>query len=171
MPIPRPIRDQKPAETRLRTKLGHVANDQAGQSLVEFALCLPVLLVIVTGVLSFGIAINNFLLLTDSTNVAARQLAISRGNTTDPCALTSNALVAAAPTLKSASFALTLVLNGTTYSGNSCSSSSTSTGAPGNMVQGTTAKVTATYPCSLTLYGVSIASGCTLTAQTAELVQ
>ena len=142
-----------------------------GQSLVEFALCLPILLVIVTGVLSFGIAINNFLLLTDGTNVAARQLAISRGNTTDPCALTSTALTTAAPTLKAASFSLTLVLNGTTYTGNSCSSASTSTGAAGNMVQGTTAKVTATYPCSLTLYGVSIASSCTLAAQTAELVQ
>jgi Flp pilus assembly protein TadG len=142
-----------------------------GQSLIEFALCLPLLLLIVTGILSFGITINNYIMLTDATNVGARQLAISRGQGTDPCATVASAIYAAAPVLTPAKFTLTFVLNGTSYSGASCSSTSSTTGAAGNLQQGTAAKVTAVYPCSLSVYGANFAPGCMLQAQTTELVQ
>jgi Flp pilus assembly protein TadG len=142
-----------------------------GQSLIEFALCLPLLLLIVTGILSFGITINNYMMLTDATNVGARQLAISRGQGTDPCATVASTMYAAAPVLTPAKFTLTFVLNGTSYSGASCSSTSSTTGAAGNLQQGKAAKVTAVYPCSLTVYGANFAPGCMLQAQTTELVQ
>ena len=53
--------------------------EQEGQAMVEMALVLPVLLLVVTGILTFGLAFNNYLLLTEATSVGARTLAISRG--------------------------------------------------------------------------------------------
>ena len=148
--------------------------DEAGQSLVEFAVTLPVLLLVLTGLCTFGIAINNYMQLTEATNVGARQLAISRGQTTDPCSTASTAVINAAPLLKpsgTGGMAFKFTLNGTSYPGASCSSSSTTTGAAGNLVEGSTAMITVTYPCSLKVYGATLLSSCVLTAQTAELVQ
>ena len=102
-------------------RLGHIfCRGEDGQSLVEFAVTLPVLLLVVTGLMTFGIAINNYILLTDGVNIGARQLAISRGNTTDPCYTVSSAVIAAAPLLKPASMTFKFVLNGTAYTGTSC---------------------------------------------------
>ena len=64
-----------------------------------------------------------------------------------------------------------LVLNGNTYTGTSCSSSSSTTGAAGNLVQAKAAQVTVTYPCNLAVYGRNYFPGCTFTAQTTEIVQ
>ena len=58
-------------------------NDR-GQSLVEFAVCLPVLLLILTGIFTFGIALNNYLMMTNAVSIGARYLAISRGQTSYP---------------------------------------------------------------------------------------
>ncbi len=62
------------------------AFDENGQAMVEMALALPVLLLVLTGILTFGLAFNNYVLLTEATSIGARTLAISRGATTDPCA-------------------------------------------------------------------------------------
>lgn len=147
------------------------SGEEQGSSIIELAVSLPVLLLVVTGILSFGLAINNYITLTDATNVAARQLAINRGQTTDPCSLVANAVYGAAPILNRSSFTFSYVLNGTPYTGTSCSSLSTTTGAAGNLVQGGTAVVTVTYPCTLKAYGANFSPSCNLTAQTAELVQ
>lgn len=144
---------------------------QEGQAMVEMALALPILLLVVTGILTFGLAFNNYLLLTEATSVGARTLAISRGATTDPCATASSAVIAAAPLLAPANLSFTFVLNGTSYTGTSCSSGSSTTGAAGNLVQGTNAVVTVGYPCSLAVYGANYAPKCSLQAQMTELVQ
>jgi len=146
------------------------AGDEGG-TLVETAVTLPILLLIITGIFAFGIALNNYLELTDAVGISARTLAISRGQTTDPCATVVSAFYKAAPTLKTASLTFSFVLNGTSYSGTSCSSSSTTTGAAGNLVQGGSAQVVATYPCNLMVYGSNYAPSCTLKAQTTEVVQ
>lgn len=159
----RPPRKHDPA--RLRT------GDRQGQSLLEFAVCLPILLLIVTGICTFGMALNNYLSLTNAVSVGGRLLAISRGQTTDPCATTASAVYGAAPLLSQSALSFTLVLNGTPYSGASCSSTSTTTGAAGNLQQGTTATVTVSYPCNLSVYGVNYLPTCSLTSQIAELVQ
>ena len=52
--------------------------------MVEMALVLPVLLLVITGILIFGLAFNNYLLLTEATSVGARTLAISRGRNHRP---------------------------------------------------------------------------------------
>ena len=148
-----------------------LARRNEGQSLVEFAVTLPMLLLVVTGIMAFGVAFNNYLMLTEATSVGARQLTVSRGQTLDPCQTLSSAVYAAAPLLKQANVTFTLSLNGTAYSGTSCSGT-VSTGAPANMVLGTNAVVTVTYPFSLNLYGVKIVpTGSLLTARTTELMQ
>jgi Flp pilus assembly protein TadG len=144
---------------------------EEGSSLIEFAVCLPVLLLILTGTFAFGIALNNYLMLTNATTIGAQQLSISRGQTTDPCATASGAIIAASPLLKPASFTFAYVINGAAYSGTSCSSSSTTTGAAGNLLQGVSAKVTVTYPCNLAVYGANIVPNCSMKAQLTEMVQ
>ena len=140
-----------------------------GQSLVEFALALPVLLMVVTGIMAFGVVFNHYLMLTEATSVGARQLTVSRGQTLDPCQTFSAAVSAAAPLLKVSSLTFTLTLNGDTYTGTSCSGSATS-GAPADMILGTNAVVKVTYPYSLGIFR-SIVSNGLLTAQTTELMQ
>jgi Flp pilus assembly protein TadG len=145
--------------------------EEQGQAMVETALVLPILLLVLTGILAMGLAFNNYLILTEASNVGARALAISRGSTTDPCATASSAVIAAAPLLVSTNLTFTFVLNGTSYSGTSCSSGSTTTGAAANLVQGSNALVTVTYPCSLAVYGANYAPSCVLQAQITELIQ
>lgn len=145
--------------------------EQNGSSLIEFALVLPVMLMALMGIASFGVVLNNYTSLTNATSVAARQLALSRGQTTDPCKLASAAVESAAPLLTSSNMAFTTTINGTVFTGATCSSSSTTTGAAGDMVVDTTVTLKVTYPCTLTVYGKNYAPSCTLTAQTAEMIQ
>jgi Flp pilus assembly protein TadG len=147
------------------------ACDEEGQAMIEMALALPILLLVLTGILTFGLAFNNYVLLTEATSIGARTLAISRGATTDPCATASSAVIAAAPLLTPANLSFTFVLNGASYTGTSCSSGSSTTGAAASLVQGANALVTVTYPCSLIVYGANYAPHCSLQAQMTELIQ
>jgi Flp pilus assembly protein TadG len=49
-----------------------------GQTMVEFALVLPVLCLFLFGVIQFGILFNNYITLTDAVRAGARQAAVSR---------------------------------------------------------------------------------------------
>jgi Flp pilus assembly protein TadG len=49
-----------------------------GQTMVEFALVLPILLMLLLGVIQFGIAFNNYLAVTDAVRAGARQGAVAR---------------------------------------------------------------------------------------------
>jgi Flp pilus assembly protein TadG len=144
---------------------------ESGSSLIEFALCLPPLCLLLTGIFAFGITIGNYVTLTNAASVGAMSIAISRSQTLDPCATASSAVITSAPNLKSANLTFSLVLNGTTYSGTSCSATSYTTGSSGNLIQGKTAQLTVTYPCSLAVYRQNNFPNCVLTAKTAELIQ
>lgn len=135
-----------------------------GQSLIEFAVCLPVLLLIVTGILAFGVSLNNYVMLTDAVGIGARRLAVGRGQSTDACNDASSAVYSAAPFLTPANLSFTFVVNGSTYTGPTCSSA-------GSLVQYSTAQVQVTYPCTLKVYGMNFGPNCTLKAQTTEVVQ
>ncbi len=139
--------------------------------MVEMALTLPILLLVVTGITTFGVAITNYVQLTEATNVGGRALAISRNEVLDPCATAASAVQNAAPLLKAANLTYTFVLNGASFSGSTCSSSSVNSGAAGDLVQGQPATITVTYPCALKVYGVNYAPSCILMAKTTELVQ
>lgn len=144
-------------------------NGEAGQALLEFAYIMPVLLVVVFGLIVFGLALNNYLAVTEATSTGARYLSTLRGQTTDPCVDTVNTVVAAAPNLTATSFTFKLVLNGTTYGPGSNALSCQ--GGKNNLVQSGPAQVVVTYPCNLKVMGINFAPGCTLTAQTTERVQ
>ena len=142
---------------------------EGGQGLIEFAVAVPVLLTIVLGICSFGLVLNHYLQLTNATNVSAQQLSISRGQTSDPCATAATAFYSAAPYLTHSSLNFTIALNGTNVWG-PAGGSPTCTSA--TLAANQLAQVTVTYPCSFTfIYGVKIASSCTLRAQTAEAIQ
>lgn len=133
----------------IRERLLH---GEDGQSLIEFAMCLPPLFLLMTGLVAFGVATSNYIVLTNATNVAAMQLAISAGDTLDPCSTVSSDVYAATPNFTQSSLGFTLLLNGTSYSGASCSSSSTTTGAAANVIPGKSVTMPLTYPCNLNVY-------------------
>jgi Flp pilus assembly protein TadG len=157
----------------IRERAGAILRDDrdGGSSLIEFALTLPPLFLIVTGIWVFGFAMNNYLILTNATTVAARQISISRGQSLDPCATAVSALTAAAPTLTASKFTYSYAFNSVAYSGTTCVSTSYATGAPSNLVQGQPAQITVNYPCSLLAYNANFAPTCNLKAQITELVQ
>ena len=155
-------------EERVKLRMG----EDQGSSLIEFAVALPVMLLVVTGITTFGLAINSYVSLTDATNTAARQVAISRGETNDPCALAVGVVENAAPFLATSSLSFTLTLNGTVYTGTTCSSTSTTSGAAANLLAGKKATLQVTYPCSLQVFRANYgSSGCVLNATTTEVVQ
>jgi Flp pilus assembly protein TadG len=59
-------------------RLAPLRRRQEGQAMVEFALVLPLLLVIVLGIIHFGVVMNNYVTLTDAVRAGARQAAVSR---------------------------------------------------------------------------------------------
>ena len=150
---------------RLKARTNSVLREDHGSAMIEMAYTIPVLMLVVTGVYTFGIAINNNMVLTNATQVGAQQLAISRNQTTDPCQTVSSTVYAAAPTLTQASLTFTYVINGTSFSGTTCTSGAA------DLTSGSSATVTVTYPCTLKVYGTNLAPNCMLKAQTTELVQ
>jgi len=133
-----------------------------GAAIVEIALSLPITLIVLTGIFSFSIALNQKLVLSEAVATGGRYLAVDRGDT-DPCATTASKIYAAAPTLTQSKVSLTFNLNGTAYSSPSCSGTT-------SMVSGGTAQVSATYPCSFAVYGLSLGT-CSLKASVTEVVQ
>jgi Flp pilus assembly protein TadG len=56
----------------------NIKKREDGQAMVEFAIVLPILLVVVLGIIQFGIMFNHYLTLTDAVRAGARQAAVSR---------------------------------------------------------------------------------------------
>ena len=100
-----------------RAELPTRSRGRRGQSLVEFSLIMPVLFLAMTGMLSFGMTMHDYLVLTNGVNSGAQVLSMSRGQTTDPCATASAAVQGAAPSLTSANLSYTISVNGTSYTG------------------------------------------------------
>lgn len=149
----------RPAGSHSRARL---CRGEEGGAMVEIALTVPVLLGVMTGIITFGIAYSNQLTLTQAVGSAGQYLAQIRTSTTDPCASTFTALKNAAPSLKSSDISMTVTMNGTALTSTSCSGSQT------YLVQGTPVSVYATYPCSLSIYGIKFAGSCQLAAKVTE---
>jgi Flp pilus assembly protein TadG len=144
-------------------RIGGIRRDGRGVSAVEFAIIAPVFLTICTGMLKFGIAINNNLMLNNGAAQGAMNLALSRGTAT-PYTTTTTAVSNGASGLVAGSITTTVKINGT-----ACTSDSTCTTA---LVAGATGTVAATYPCDLTVMGVKfMGSTCTLNASSAVMIQ
>jgi len=137
-----------------------------GQTLAEFALVLPVLLLILTGILKFGLMFNNYITLTDSVRSGARTLALGRGLSGNPCApailQTENS---ASPTLHLADSDIQVGPEYGSFSG----AETCMTGV--GWVQGDQATLTARYSCDLTVLGINFFPGCTLTASATQAIE
>lgn len=149
--------------------------DERGNSLIEFTVVLPVLVMLVLGIARFGIAFNNNIVLTDAVRTGARVLAVSRG-TSDPCSPAGTKTVAAATSLAAGSLTMTATvyvngIPGTAVSRTGTGSVPTCVGQGVLMSAGSDATMLATYPCSIRVFGVNFAPGCTLTAQTTVRVE
>jgi Flp pilus assembly protein TadG len=150
-----------------------------GQALVEFALTLPLLLIMVTAIFWFGTTFNHYLELTTAVGIGGELFSVSRGSSyTDPCAQAVTTIQTAAPLLSwttatpapTYSFVLTPSGGSGTSYGGSCSGVALATNEQ--------AAITVTYPCALPfsifsmgpLFTIQTPS-CTLTAQVTELIQ
>jgi Flp pilus assembly protein TadG len=121
---------------------------ERGQSLVEFALALPILVLLLFAVIQFGIAFNNYVTLTDATRAGARKAAVGR-QLSNPQSTTITAVRNSATDLKQGDLAVTV----------------SSTWEPGADVN-----VTATYPYTINLLGIPVKTG-RLSSTTTERVE
>jgi Flp pilus assembly protein TadG len=116
--------------------------------MVEFALVLPLLLVIMFAVVQFGIVYNDYVTLTDATRAGARKGAVSR-LAADPAGATVAAVENSASGLDLAELDVDVV---------------------STFQQGQDVTVEATYPYEINLLGIHVASG-TLSSKTTERVE
>jgi Flp pilus assembly protein TadG len=116
--------------------------------MVEFALVLPILCLLLFGVIQFGIVFNNYVDLTDAVRAGARKAAVSRQDA-DPVGTATQAVVNSAGDI--------------TINPNKVSV--TSDWQPGDDVT-----VQASYPYSISLLGIVVASG-DLHSKTTERVE
>ena len=56
----------------------HNITSERGQTMTEFAIILPVLVVLLFGIIQFGIAFNNYVTITDAARAGARKAVVSR---------------------------------------------------------------------------------------------
>ena len=121
-------------------------SDSEGGALVEMAVTLPILMLILTGIVSFSFTLYQKLQLAEAVSNAGHYLATARGDS-DPCAKAIQAVIAGAPGLASSSMNITLSDNGSALA-TSCPSSAGSA-----LTRGDVAQVTASYPTGLAIYG------------------
>lgn len=130
-------------------------------------MAVPVLMLLVFGILQFGLVMNNNVALNDVVRTGARSLSLTRG-TADPCSTTATKMRTAAVGLTLANLSFTIMVNGNSYGPQATPSCS---GQGVTMTPGADARVTGTYPCSAIIYGIDFIPGCTLTAQTTVRVE
>jgi Flp pilus assembly protein TadG len=124
--------------------------EERGQTMVEFAIVLPILCTLLFGAIQFGILFNNYVTLTDAVRAGARKAAVSRQITgTTPRQACIDQIRASASDLDLSK----LVPD--------CQS---------DFQPSSTVTVTATYPYSINLMGLVIASG-NLRSTTQERVE
>jgi Flp pilus assembly protein TadG len=126
--------------------------DQRGQTVTEFALVLPLLMLVVLAILQFGVLFRNYLAVTDAVRAGARKGAVSRHVTAfgGPKKACEDAVKKSATDLGVAGN-LTVTC--------------TSTWGPGDDVV-----VRATYPYDISLMGKVVRSGL-FSSQTTERVE
>jgi Flp pilus assembly protein TadG len=151
------------------------ARAESGTSAVEFALLMPVVLALMVGGIVFGIAFNNYLMVTTAAEAGTFQLTVSRGAST-PYSTTVAAVDNAAPALTPSQLTVTVTVNGTACASDSACQSALSSAAG---QQGT---VSVSYPYSLAIIktfmqafpwglGASYSSNIALTSQSTGRIQ
>jgi TadE-like protein len=121
---------------------------ERGQSLAEFALVLPLLVLLLFGIIQFGVTFNHYITLTDAVRAGARKAAVSR-HQPDPVAVTTERVREAATDLNPADLQITVE----------------STWDAGDEVV-----VSASYPYAIKVLGKTIKSG-RMNSETTERVE
>jgi len=142
-----------------RTIVG--AGREEGTSLFEFALVLPLLMMLLVGIIKGGIFFYDYVVLADAVATGARTLATNRGN--------GNACTLAETALKNAAYNLNqslITIQPETFTGGGGSTCTAL--APNDAVT-----VSATYPCDMTIpfLGGNFWQSCTLSSQTTVRVE
>jgi Flp pilus assembly protein TadG len=141
-----------------------------GQALVEFAIALPVLLLLVTGIIQFGLLYNRYITLTDAVRSGAQTLAIGRG-LSDPCDPAVSQTVNSASAIGLTSGEVTPTFS---TSSDSCGTGTYTYNSSGNSngteVQGDQATVTATQPFTLNIFSLGLLS-VNLTASASDSIE
>jgi Flp pilus assembly protein TadG len=127
----------------------NIIRNERGQTMVEFALVIPILCVVLFGILQFGALYNDYVTLTDATRVGARKAATSR-HEDNPAAAAEAAARNSAKGLDAGD--LDINVSATAWE------------------HGETVTVEATYPYEIDLLGFVVASG-DLTSETTERVE
>jgi Flp pilus assembly protein TadG len=122
--------------------------NEQGQSMTEFALVLPILVVLLFGVIQFGIVFNNYITVTDAVRAGARKGAVGR-HIQNPDAAVVQSVRDAATDLRQSDLNVTVV---------------------SSWQAGETVTVTGSYPYSISLLGLVVKSG-RLTSTTKERVE
>jgi Flp pilus assembly protein TadG len=120
------------------TKRYNITSER-GQTMTEFAIVLPILVVLLFGIIQFGIAFNNYVTLTDAARAGARKAAVSR-ESGDPAGDCKAAVLAAADNLDQS------VLSPRVQCVSSWSA-------------GSDVEVDASYPYNISLFGLPVFSG------------
>ncbi len=135
----------------------NIRKREDGQAMVEFAIVIPVLLMLVLGIIQFGILFNHSLTVADAVRAGARQGAVSRTLPGGPAAAKAAAEArvrsAAAGTLSDAGDPTALVVTVTS-----------------TFAQGSDVTVKATYPYTINIFGVPVKSG-RFSSETTERVE
>lgn len=129
-----------------RRKIGARRNE--GQAMVEFAIVLPVLLLLVLAIAQFGITFHNYLTLADAVRATARQAAVAR-ELEDREGRIDARMLAASASLEVSELDYTVT---------------------SSWVQGEDVTVSATYPYEISILGLVVKSGL-LTSATTERVE
>jgi Flp pilus assembly protein TadG len=137
-------------------KLKSLRKKEDGQALVEFAFVVPVLLLIILGIVQFGILFNNYITLTDAVRAGARQAAVSR-TLANPTQVTTDRVRRSAAGLDSNKLTVSVAV------WDPATSSAI-------WAQGGDVTVTARYPFSINLMGFVVRTG-NLKAETTERVE
>ncbi len=121
---------------------------ERGQTMAEFAIVLPVLMLVVFAVIQFGILFNNFVALTDAVRAGARTAAVSR-TAVDPVGATIARVQSATGDLDQTKLGVTVT---------------------SGWQHGDDVTVSATYPYSINLFGLIVQAG-NLKTSTTERVE
>jgi len=116
--------------------------------MTEFALVLPILVILLFGVIQFGIVFNNYITVTDAVRAGARKGAVSR-HVSNPDAAVVKSVRDAATDLRQSDLNVTVT---------------------SSWQHGEDVSVTGSYPYSISLLGLVVKSG-RLTSTTKERVE
>jgi len=132
----------------VRWALNSQVRRQRGQTMVEFAIVLPLLLLLLLAILQLGVVFNNYLTLTDAVRAGARQGAVGRW-LADPSGSAVSRVRTSAAGLDQTRLSVSVTSPWT---------------------QGSNVTVSASYPYSVNLLGLVVKSG-SLTSVTTERVE